>query len=449
MVFLFFIDSRKGISSPKETIVSTYNNHCNDRFSNNYPSLGENILVLHNTGTPLELPDLRNDIFLYAHNQRPDKSPSREQIYIGLRDSCEYRCLSLGEPSYLKFHVEGDNSHLAFSPNNTPTLLWIEPSLKNEQVFIQLKMQSPSGQILQEPKALSYFPPKQCDFFQTQGETWEIDNIRVDPALLIRQKARWYGKDLFLKEHGGEEFSSFQNKERLDFENQDNRYLCFVEEGDYLVWNNGRWYIPKLGEDTENLPLLHVQKIEERLLRCELWESGGKARILLNLAKSIDIWPPNYIQHEFKFLGSRARQQLIVEMGKKRLILNPYDWLLRVNDDWIPLCNEEDIDQYVNGQLKGELFIFDSLVKKEGQQKLIGHLFNISRTEMQIIEIPLQQGNNSPIFSSPVEKNWSKEKPPQFVSSDQDESYLPYTQTEQNLMKLPKAFKGNATKNLN
>ncbi|MCP5507977.1 MAG: hypothetical protein H7A37_06730 [Chlamydiales bacterium] len=45
----------------------------------------------------------------------------------------------------------------------------------------------------------------------------ELGKWRVDGTLLARQRARWYGPDMFLKRHGGDEFKDVSGKRRIDF----------------------------------------------------------------------------------------------------------------------------------------------------------------------------------------------------------------------------------------
>jgi hypothetical protein len=124
----------------------------------------------------------------------------------------------------------------------------------------------------------------------------------------------------------------------------------------------------------------------------ELWDISGKGKITLNLLKVNEAWVPQNIQQSFKFVAARTRSQFVFEINKERMTLRPRDWLLMTGGGWKKLSTPEEIDSYVDRRLIGPLFIFDGVERKDDRQVIKGTLFNTARTEMQSIEIPLQQG---------------------------------------------------------
>jgi hypothetical protein len=428
--------------------------------STKFISPGDHVLALHQTDSSLEIPDLRDVLLLYGNNDRPDKNPAFQELHIGLKGSSESRSITTKQKIYLQFKNHSHSNEYIFTPNNKPSSLWIETASNGNTPAIQTKMMLTDGQVLDDINETTLFNPTKVNFQLNNNKLWEIDGTRVDGGFLARQKARWYGKDLFIEKHGGREFHSLQGKERINFGNDDNGYSSYVGSGDYLLWIDSKWRTVKPGVNTQNYPLLHITKIDERMMGCDIWEKGGLNKISLHLAKSMEIWTPHRIQQEFKFVGSRTRKQSIVEIKQKRINLSPHDWLLRINDEWIKLSSEEEIDKYVDGNLSGELFIFDNISKINGQQLMIGFLFNSTRTEVQVIEFPLVQRDAPGQTMGRVLNvdDWMKNETTHF-GQNEDGEYVGNTnidnevsmkETDTNdkktLMKLPTIIRGNPLK---
>ena len=172
-------------------------------------------------------------------------------------------------------------------------------------------------------------------------------------------------------------------------------YSFYVGIGDSIVWEEDRWKVVKPGPESLGKPLLVVKKIEDRLMNLELWDPDGKGKIVLNLLKSSEVQAPINIVQSFKFLGARTRTQFVFEIDKERMLLSPHDWLLLTKERWIKLTTAEEIDAYVERTSTGPLFVFNEVERKDDHLSLIGALYNAARTDVQQVEIPLQQGNGS------------------------------------------------------
>jgi hypothetical protein len=430
--------------------------HANEKpLSKTYDSLATHVLTLKQTGSSLETPDLRDSLLLYGYNARPDKDPEFNELHIGLKGSLDYRSINSSQKIYLQYEIQNDEGTYIFTPNNQVSSLWLETSTNGESSAIQVKMKGLDGQILDDPSDSTLFTPIRSNFLNSSNTHWEIDSLRVDGGFLARQKTRWFGKDLFIEKHGGEEFLKVIGKERLNFGSDDEGYSCYVGANDYLVWFQSKWNEVKPGMDTKEFPLLHITKIDDRMMSCDLWDKGGLNKMSLHLAKSMEIWVPHRIQQEFKFVGSRTRNQSIVEIKQKRITLSPQDWILRINDEWKKLSSEKDIDAYVDGQLTGELFIFNGVSKISGQLLMTGSLYNSMRTEVQPVEFPLNQRESSEFTSSSRRnKEWntsethnsdqkSKNTENEEYSLQLSEASKEITSEKKTLMRLPKVIRGN------
>jgi hypothetical protein len=278
-----------------------------------------------------------------------------------------------------------------FSPQNQETPLWIEVSTLENDALIKVFMKNEQGDLIKEPSAYAQFRLSEKEGAKVPNKPWEMGSWRVDGSLLARQKARWMGPDKFLETHGGDEFKELTGKQRIDFADEDEIYSVYVGMGESLVFDKNRWRVVKPNPSSLNYPLMVVKKIEDRIMSFELWDVGGKNKVILNIIKSGEPWNTQNLTSFFKCLGARTRSQYIFEIEGERVLISPKDWLLKTSESWIKVTTAKEIDDYVNRSLSGLLFVFTGVVAKEGKPVLTGLVYNSSRTEVQEIEIPIQQ----------------------------------------------------------
>lgn len=349
----------------------------------------------------LTLPDLREEILYYGRNMRPDFKENKPLFFIGLEGQEVLITIEENKPLYLQYqpsHVQDclhENSRrescYSFSPKNQPTPLWIEAkSLKNEnQVQINLFLIDENNTPVQGIKELSTFCLNIKSLKLSPSSHWEIGKCRVDPTFLIRQKARFIGEDVFLKKHGGQEYASIDGHCRIDFMSSELPYSCFVQENDFLVWDDERWHVVDSRTITNQKPLLVIKKIDERMMYLDLWNEIGSQKLALTLVRSKDHHTLPNMASEFQFIQAKTWTQFIVECRGEKMTLRPNDWLLLTEQGWQLMTTVEQIDNYVTQQTQGPLFVVGKLKKEEGGQVLLGHLFNSTRSEM--IEVKLEQ----------------------------------------------------------
>lgn len=378
-----------------------------------FEKIDAGILSLKWVEPKVSLPDLRNEVIFCRKNDRPDIDPSKALFHLSLRGSGESRSIAAKERLYLVY--EGDFSRLSprdlssvspaplfsdpghsfskgnytFSPDNKPTPLWIELVRgESEGVEICTGMTDEQGLPITSPAEVRYFTLRPQETQHNAAVGWELGGYRVDATLLVRQKARWVGQDLFLEKHGGEDFADAIGRERVDFLDGPSPYSCFVRNGDFLVWKEGRWMRAEATMETDKWPLLVVKKIDDKVMSFELWDCEGRGKLMLSLIRAHPQEKMPDITNEFKFVGAKTWAQFIVENNSERLLLKPNDWLVFTSEGgWQKIESPQQVDDYVEQRLKGPLFILDKMVKKNGHQVLVGHLFNCSRTEIQEVEL--------------------------------------------------------------
>ncbi len=382
-----------------------------------YKNLGEPYFQLKSVPVTLQIPDLKPQLTYLGKNNRPDAKEEKLMLHFSLPSSPTPASIAPGENLYLTYDTRAGK--WTFSKDNTPSTLWLKATPVGDEARIELSMVNEEGIVTKKPEENSIFTLKEKDSSRVQ-KSFELGKWRVDATLLSRQKTRWYGRDLFLEKHGGSDFSDATGRERLDFLEFDPPYSVYVKEGDFLIWKNDKWQKPKEGEETTKYPILLVKKINDRVMNLELWDVEGRAKFCLNLLKSGDAKiAPTFLQ-SFKFMGAKTRSQFLFEVNHERLTIKPKDWLLFTKEGWKTLNTPEEIDDYVTRKVTGPLLVIDGLERKADSQVLNGTIFNPSRTESQLIEIPLQPGRSAQAAKEPSE---IKEK--EAIPQKQEERTLP------------------------
>lgn len=372
-----------------------------------YQAIASSTLSLKFTSPIMQLPDLKPHLTYYGINGRPDATIDRTVLHFALANQKSFASIVPGERLYVLYDKSQTPGKYIFSPQNSETALWMEVLQEKNEAIVKVSMKNEQGDIIREPSPHAEFTLAEKEMARSTGN-WDIGKWRVDGSLLARQRARWYGPDLFLENHGGDDFTIAMGKQRLDFGEEDETYSCFASEGDNLVWDGSRWEEVSTEEDTRGKPLLHVKKLDERLMHLEVWDPEGKSKVVLNLVKLTEPWAPQNIIKDFKFIGARTRTQCAFEIGQERMILKPHDWLLLTDAGWKKMTTSEEIDDYVARKLTGALFIFDGLIKKDDKQVLVGTIYNNARTEAHTIELAVQQNNTVVLPVVPYENTEGK-----------------------------------------
>lgn len=368
-------------------------------------TIGKTAFELKYSPAALQLPDLRNHLVFLGKNGRPDAAHIEKPVlHFGISSNSNAVASTLvGERLYLLYDRQKTPGQYIFSPENVPTSFWIEASLQGNEAVVKVRMHNEDNEIVHEPAAYALFTLSEKESARMgNNKPWEIGKWRVDGSLLARQKARWTGLDRFLERHGGPEFNHMSGKHRIDFANDEEVYSVFIGINDSLIWEKDRWRAIQPGQESLGYPLMVIKKIDDRIMNLELWDVGGKSKVILNLIKINEAWSSQNLQDKFKFMGARTRSQYIFDVDNERILLSPQDWLLQTSEGWIKLTTTQQIDDYVDRKLVGVLFVFEGIIHQEDKQVLKGVIFNAARTEMQEVEIPIQ--GNARLVSSKENK---------------------------------------------
>ncbi len=368
-----------------------------------------------------QLPNLKNHILYFGKDWRPDANPEQQLMHFSLNggkaQDREILSIHPGEKVYLTYDEVKGKSFYAFSKE--PTSFWFEAKILGETAEVRLFVERSDGTLVTTPEAHHLLQMEARDQLRSAGGKWMLDETRVDGSLLARQRARWFGKDLFLQEHGGEEYLAEMEKERLQLGLKDDTYVVRIGVGGFLIWKDKRWHAAELGDETRGYPLLQLEKVEERMLRFQLWDVGGQRKMGVNLVKSNEMWRfPG--QQRIRFVGARTRTLSILEFNDTRIVVGPDEWLLQQESGWIKLDTIERIEAYVNGDIRGDLFVCEGVQRRDNQQIFVAHVFSSSRSKMENIE--LATGSNEVRI---VEPDGEKDGLPPTQDDDDDDVFDP------------------------
>lgn len=365
-----------------------------------YENMGAGPLSLKWAEPKIELPDMKGEILFYGKSERPDYREKNRHL-LALRSSGETQMVERGKPIYLAYEGERPGVKGRFHFSDKATNFWMEIiGIEDNAIQLALYLQDAAGNPIVEPKERRNFALKRDEFPVRSGH-FEVGDLHADSSLLYRQHARVIGKDLFLEQHGGEEFAFAKGRDRLDFGEGENCYCCFVKEGDYFIWKEGRWRRPEAGEESCSYPLLIVKGGDDKVMNFDLWSADAKIKVPLNLPRLSNVEPILDVNLDFKFVGAKTWAQFLLDYRGQRTLAKINDWFVFVDGEWKLIQTEEELNDYVERRLVGPLFIIDKWEKKEGKQALTGHIFNASRNQCQEVSLPVTVKSSDGVSSSP------------------------------------------------
>lgn len=367
-----------------------------------YKELGKSGLQLEYRHPKMGVPDLRKVLNYRGRNTRPD-AKDKEVLFFSIGNSDEVFSVPATSKQYLIPNSNPDVPYL-LSPENLPSSLWFEPELNGSLVTAKVRLKDEKGETVGESNEKGSFVLTEKPL-GTQNKTFMIDNFRADPSLLARQKARWHGKDLFMEDHGGEEFEKEALKQRIVLGEGEAQYLVYVDKGDILIWKEGRWHIPAPGEPTAGFPLLRVNKIEDRVMNLELFDVSGKVKVSLNLLRlSEPPLQPLVVVQDFQFIGARTKVHSLFKVSNKREMIGPEDWFILTPEGWKKVKHGKEIDAYIEGKLQGILLIVNRIGGFNEEKWLEGTLYSRFRSQSEPIILPLRPGQKPPVKVEEEEK---------------------------------------------
>lgn len=346
------------------------------------PELG--FMRLEYAPPQLRVPNLSSLLSYAGVNQRPDAKGSASTLFFTLGATREVIQAKPGEKVYLTVK----SGAYVESPGNQPTDLWFTAKAQPGRALVEVRVKNEEGVVSSEPKSAAQLTIQEKPIVG-QTSSWNVGKWRADSALLIRQGAKWYGKDLFLAKHGGEEYAHFNGKHRVQFGEEGERYSLYMDPGDYVVYQGDRWTWPQPGVETAGMPLLKLAKADEKVLGFELFAPDGSQKLLLNIVKAADPLPAKPVDQDFSFIGARTKTHFLFKVTGNREIVAAGDWFVLGSQGWEKIKKVKEVESYVAGGLPYPMIVIDGIVGEGDQRVLHATLFSAQRSQLLELDLPL------------------------------------------------------------
>ena len=336
------------------------------------------------TAGPLSLNESEASAFLpyllqelqYVGYQIPSSDCQEGKMLIRLKSAGAEKIVSQGAPFFLAYvgGEEAPRKIVGFSEDKTDLRL-IPIALTANQAQVEV------------------------EFGEAFFEKASKEEIFLDRSALIDKEApyyqeikeaKWWGVDEFIRLYGGADYTLIKNKHKLEFFREKEAYICYVAQGATLVWGEGRWREQKDQESLQGKPFVVIRSISTNKLEMEGCEETGFHPFKINLLpESAAQNTPLKMDHLPISIRMRNGSQISCILNKRRIILTKGDWILHTANGWRILKRSDEIDQYLNHQLRGEMFVFDNLENQGGKTVVRGYLFDEMRTQKQLLTIPI------------------------------------------------------------
>lgn len=296
------------------------------------------------------LPDIDKTILPLAVNTRPDR-PTKPEVLMQVGE--ERLRVKVGERVYLTFHAGVEVA-------KEPTSFWIENRLEEKGLSMEVGLK-----VLENEK-------RRVFRFEDLPQ-----DATITPSQLLKE-AVLMGPDRLLELYGGAAYQKDKGKMRLKLPGH---ALLFVKKGDRLALKDGRW---DLGME-EKAPLIEVIDMSPVEASLMVWSGDGLSSELVKLTTLKAVNVPPRPQALFTKLRKKTATTVSCRLGQKPALLKKGDWLLRTKAGWRFIKTQKEIADCLSLKLQGELFVCDGVEKNH----LVGTLFDVNRTQSQVIRLPL------------------------------------------------------------
>ena len=377
--YVFFDDFSIGVSPSKFQVI-------NDRFSKEEKMKNGSLFAcslnsLNERCLPsVKFPLLEDRLILLEDTPRPDQNKIGHVFVLGLEGSHQKRVFTDGEIVYLNCLSEDE---ISFSDHKTPFYFTPKFRESNELEIIF------SIEFHDEEDALIFIDSQSFALKKKSNFASPFLGVKGEMGLLCQflSNLKIYEADLLMQIYGGTEFDELKASYRMYSGFSD--FISYIKPYDLFIWKDEKLVLED--SKTEGFPLVKIMHIDKQ--KCELiaWDSEGvySKLITLNLCKTspFAIKP----QELFLKLHQRTEASVTCQLHNRNVIIRKGDWLLYSKGKFRNLRTYDEVNDFLRYALKGELFIFDGIIKKEGPSLFVGHLFNEERSQAKIIEIPFSE----------------------------------------------------------
>lgn len=321
----------------------------------------------------IPLPDIEGDLSVSFERMRPGSQPDKNRYCVRIKKNGEVRKVTL--PAKLGFKYENG---LQFS--DSESAFWADlTSVNGKEISAKVCCLDRNSGVLE------------VGSFRIKVEESPLKSFTEfrDESFKLLGEAKLLGGDLFLEKYGSKEHSQRLSMGSLEW--------VSLQEGDLLGFLDGKWIKLPVQETVDSsIPLARVSFFDDRTLVFDAWDLDEYFRF------SVSSNPPIPLKTKAEeFIGAvriRSERQISCMLDKQCFVLRSGDWILKEDSRWKVLRKAQEKDDYLQGKLVGDLFVFDRVETKGAQKMLQGFLFNMGRSQMVPVEIAAQgSGKNSQV----------------------------------------------------
>ncbi len=342
--------------------------------------IGQGALSLRSSKRAAILPDMSQEVVLLAKNVRPDLKSKEISFLFSLRSSRSEQRIKNGEVVFLSCDPQAGGSPVyRFSEKKTP--LWIKPSfLDRNKVLVEVGLFLPS-------KDSEGFLEEKAQFFLQEEPFKNSGKFQGEKWISSLEKARLWGFDVLLPKYN----PRISQKFKVEIPGSKGTVFCFMQPGDFLVWNGDAWIPIEDGTKAGGRPLAQVKSMSPRGLEFEVWNEEGfypqEIKLDMHSSPRMGSLKPDQIPQSVR---ARTAHQVSCCFAKRRYLLKPGDWVLKTSRGWKVLKRSLDIEEYLLHKIRGELCVFDSLVREQGKLIMKGYWVDEMRTQTQPFSIAVE-----------------------------------------------------------
>ena len=328
--------------------------------------------------------NLEKEVLFLGINSRPDAVDFKSEAYIFFHDEREMVKLSKGSKLFLAFTKDGC---LKLEKNETP--LWMElQTIEKESASIEL------GVSLKKEGNGAFFEGTQKITLKERGKPFQTSSSDYKALNEALSSAKWWGPDQLFQVYGGQTFEAFKALERIECSIGGQRLNIHVQQGDHFYWDGGG-FLKQYPEDTEKpLPACLLRSIRFDKMEWVVWDETGLKQEVVTLKKE----RPQIVGIQLEKILTRMRlrttSSVSCQLHHQTLLLKKGDWLFKTGTGWKILKTLKEIDEVLNFQLEGDLFVFDGIEKISNIPFFLGTLFDKARTTMQKVKFSLPEKKN-------------------------------------------------------
>ncbi|MES2200344.1 MAG: hypothetical protein V4489_09295 [Chlamydiota bacterium] len=359
--------------------------------------IGQGPLALQGFVKKTSLPDLTQEMVLLAKNPHPEIQGKKGDFLLYLKSSrSEYKAKN-GEQIFLSCDsLPGGLAPVyRFSDHKTP--LWIKPEFSDQTgilLEVGLFTRSKEDGVFQEEKTRIMLQP------DPKARRREETHSYIE----ILEKAKLWGQDVVLARFGADKYKSLKDKVKLEVFQQGKRVFCFLGKGDLLRFDQGEWIPIDKAEDEEECPVAQVKKVAPKSIELEVWDPNAFYSFPIKLEASIPAWAGGRGESLPQSIRWKTGNRVTCSFGKRKYVIKEGDRLLKTERGWRHLRRSIDIEAYLCHKIRGELFIFEALVKEQGKLMMKGFLIDEMRTQAWPFSSAVTLDNHVTKASSQVEK---------------------------------------------